>query len=63
MEPLDREYCYRRAEEELERARTSTTARVVQVHYELAELYLDRLYGAEGNPRLRPEPWRSSREP
>ena len=51
MEPQDRDYCYRRAEEELERARMSSAARVVAAHYQLAGLYLDRIYGAEGNPR------------
>jgi hypothetical protein len=51
MENLDRDYLYRRAEEEIERARHSTIQRVVQAHYELAGLYLDRIYGSEGNPR------------
>ena len=51
MESPDRDYLYRRAEEEIERARHSTAARVVKAHYELAGLYLDRIYGSEGNPR------------
>ncbi|MDB5670428.1 MAG: hypothetical protein JWO25_1387 [Alphaproteobacteria bacterium] len=52
MEMLDQDYFYRRAEEEIDRARISTAERVVRFHYELAGLYLDRVYGAEGNPRF-----------
>lgn len=47
----DRDYHYRRAEEELERARAATVERVAHFHYRLAEFYLDLVYGAEGDPR------------
>ena len=47
----DCEYYYRRAEEELDRAREATAERAVSIHYQLASLYLDRVYGAEGDPR------------
>ncbi len=47
----DRDYYYLRAEEELDRARKATLGRVVDIHYQLAGLYLDRVYGPEGDPR------------
>lgn len=49
MDDLD--YLYRRAEEELERARSATVECVVSFHYRYAGLFLDRIYGAEGDPR------------
>jgi hypothetical protein len=51
MSDEDRAYFYRRAEEEIEHARASATERLVHFHYVLAGLYLDRVYGAEGDPR------------
>lgn len=51
MSDEDRVYFYRRAEEEIERARLSVTDQLVQFHYVLAELYLDRIYGTDGDPR------------
>ena len=47
----DRDYYYLRAEEELDRARSATAEHVVSFHYRLAGLYLDRIYGPEGDPR------------
>jgi hypothetical protein len=47
----DRDYFYRRAEEEIDRARASSAEREVSFHYRLAGLYLDRIYGTEGDPR------------
>jgi hypothetical protein len=47
----DPDYLYRRAEEEIERARAATAERIVSFHYQLAGLFLDRIYGAEGDPR------------
>ena len=51
MSEDDRSYFYSRAEEEIERARSSSNERVVKFHYLLAGLYLDRVYGAQGDPR------------
>ena len=51
MSEDDRSYFYRRAEEEIERARASVNERLVHFHYLLAGLYLDRIYGHEGDPR------------
>ena len=55
----DRDYYYRRAVEELDRASAATVERVVSIHYQLAHLYLDRVYGAEGNPRIADGPTNS----
>lgn len=41
----DRVYYARRAEEEIARAQASADERAVKLHYELAGLYLDRVYG------------------
>jgi hypothetical protein len=46
----DRDYYYRRAEEELARAQASTVPPVVSAHYHLAGLYLDKLYAPEVSP-------------
>ena len=51
MSDEDRTYSYQRAEEELERAQASATERLVSFHYRLAGLHLDRVYGADGDPR------------
>lgn len=51
MSEDDRTYFYRRAEEETDRARTATSPRLVALHYRFASAYLDRVFGAEGNPR------------
>ena len=46
----DLDYYERRAEAEIELAQRSLDARAVQAHYELANIYLDRIHGeqAEG---------------
>jgi len=41
----ERNYFYRRAEEEIARAQASEDERLVSFHYHLAGLYLDRVYG------------------
>jgi hypothetical protein len=51
MKAADRDYYYRRAEEELERARAATVDKVARCHFLLAGLYLDLVYGPEGDPR------------
>ncbi len=48
----DVEYFERRAEAELELARSASHSRAVQAHYELASAYLDRIHGDE--PRRPP---------
>jgi hypothetical protein len=48
----DVQYYERRAEAELELARTASDKRAVQAHYELASAYLDRIHGDE--PRAGP---------
>jgi hypothetical protein len=45
MSADDRDYYQRRAEEEVERARCSTDPRIVEIHYRLTELYLDKVHG------------------
>jgi hypothetical protein len=60
----DEVYYRRRAEEEVERACASDDPRVVQFHYVLSELYLDRLQekaaGEDGPPfTLPPAPPRT----
>jgi hypothetical protein len=41
----DRDYLSHRAEVELHMAQTATAPAAVKAHYQLAALYLDRLYG------------------
>ena len=41
------DYFEARAEEELELAQRSNDSRAVQAHYELANHYLDKIYGEE----------------
>lgn len=41
----DRSYFHRRAEEEIARAQASDDERLVSFHYNLAGLYLDRVFG------------------
>jgi hypothetical protein len=45
MSPDDAVYLEERAEAQLELARKAKDPRAVQVHYDLANYYLDRLYG------------------
>ena len=47
MSADDEAYYQLRAEEEVERARRSTDPRVVDFHYRLTELYLERVHGAQ----------------
>lgn len=47
MSSDDSEYLEMRAEEEIELARHATDPRVVQAHYQLATIYLDRIHGEE----------------
>jgi hypothetical protein len=42
--PEDRSYFLQRAEDELERAQSSSDPSVVRAHYTMAERYLDRVY-------------------
>ena len=46
MADEDGAYYQKRAEEEVELARRSTDPVVVQFHYAMTELYLERLHGA-----------------
>ena len=41
----ERSYFYRRAEEEIVRAQGSKDPRVVNFHYRLGHLYLDKVFG------------------
>lgn len=41
----DKSYFHRRAEEEIVRAQASVDERLVSFHYNLAGLYLDRVFG------------------
>jgi hypothetical protein len=41
----ERSYFYRRAEEEIVRAQGSQDPRVVNFHYRLGHLYLDKVFG------------------
>ncbi len=43
----DPDYLERRAEAQLELAQSATDPRAVQVHYQLANSYLDLIYGEE----------------
>jgi len=56
MADLDRDYFYRRAEEEIAVAQASASEPLVRFHYQLASLYLDRVFGADGDPRALPLP-------
>ena len=53
MSADDKAYHQRRAEEEVEHARRSDDPRIVDFHYRLTELYLDRVHGpaAAAEPR------------
>lgn len=59
----DRELIYlkARAEQELDAARTAKLAEVAKIHYLMAGLYLDRIYGAElhNEPAERARPVRT----
>lgn len=44
MSQDDEFYYRRRAEEEVERARQAVDPRIVEFHYALTELYLEKLY-------------------
>ncbi|GAA4817078.1 hypothetical protein GCM10023232_11620 [Sphingosinicella ginsenosidimutans] len=46
MSPDDVDYLEQRAETQLELAQKARDPRVVQAHYELAQAYLDQIYGA-----------------
>ena len=54
MSQEEQEYFERRAEAELALAQAAEHRRAVQVHYELASAYLDRIHGhaprSEGGP-------------
>ena len=50
MSGEDIQYLERRAEAELELARSATHRKVVQAHYELAAAYLDRIHGDDPRP-------------
>lgn len=45
MAPADTEYFEERAEAEIALAQRAQDSRVVQAHYELANAYLDKIYG------------------
>lgn len=48
MSDQEKEYFLKRAETELHRAQHSGDPNAVAAHYRLAELYLDRVYGGNG---------------
>jgi hypothetical protein len=50
MSAEDEAYFQQRAEEEVERARTSDDPIVVEFHYTLSELYFDRLRAGDAQP-------------
>ncbi len=55
MSEEDRTYFYRRAEEEILRAQWSLDPRLVNFHYRLGHLYLDKVFGeAEAEPAGEP---------
>ena len=56
MAETDRDYFYRRAEQEIAIAQASGCAQLVRFHYQLASLYLDRVFGADGDPRMTAQP-------
>ena len=47
-EPIGDGYFYRRAEDELDRARRARHPEATEAHYVLAGFYLDRFYGGVG---------------
>jgi hypothetical protein len=47
MSEDDRDYFEQRAEREIALAQSADHSRVVQVHYELASAYLDRVHGEQ----------------
>jgi hypothetical protein len=47
MSDEERAYFYRRAEEEVERAQSSAETAATVFHYQLSELYLERVFGCE----------------
>lgn len=49
MSDEDRDYYCRRAEAEIASAQASTDERVVKLHYQMAGLYLDRIYCEAGD--------------
>ena len=49
MSDDDRDYYYRRAEQEIALAQTSSDETAVKFHYMLGGLYLDRVFG-DGSP-------------
>lgn len=51
MSDDDKAYFYRRAEEEIGLAQRSDAEGSVSFHYRLAALYLDKVFGSEGDPR------------
>lgn len=51
MAPDDVDYYEHRAENEIEMAQRARDSRAVQAHYELANAYLDRIYGEPESPR------------
>jgi hypothetical protein len=51
MADEDRDYFYRRAEQEIACAQSADGERQVRIHYQLAGLYLDRVFGTDGDPR------------
>ena len=48
MAPNDVDYYEHRAEHEIEMAQRARDSRSVQAHYELANAYLDKIYGEAG---------------
>ncbi len=51
MADKDRDYFYRRAEQEIACAQASASEQLVRFHYELSTLYLERVFGADGDSR------------
>ena len=60
MSDDDRNYYYRRAEQEIALAQSSTDENSVKFHYMLGGLYLDRVFGDGSRP---PIPPRESSQP
>jgi hypothetical protein len=54
MSDDDRDYYYRRAEQEIACAQASRNEEAVRVHYCLAGLYLDRVFGDSSSMPLDP---------
>ncbi|WP_162806344.1 hypothetical protein [Sphingosinicella terrae] len=53
----DMEYLEQRAEAEIAMAQQATHVRVAQAHFQMANAYLDRMYGED--PRVGPNPLES----